>query len=187
MHCVTRVQLVLTAAVLDDAGTTPGDRIEHGSVIPAEVTPTLARLGVTVVTNPGFIYDRGDTYRSEVEAADRPSLYRCATLRDAGIGVAAGTDAPFGPPDPWVAVRASVSRETRAGAVLGPPERIDAASALSLFFGSAEAPARPRTVSPGAPGDLCVLFTPRRESLRELRAENVAASVVAGELIADNR
>ncbi len=72
-------------------------------------------------------------------------------------------------------------------AVLGPLERVDAASALSLFFGSADAPERPRTVSPGEPGDLCVLFTPRRESLRELRAENVAATVVAGEVIADNR
>jgi predicted amidohydrolase YtcJ len=187
VHCVTRVQLVLTTAVLEDVGATPADRIEHGSVIPAEVIPTLAKLGVTVVTNPGFIYDRGDTYRSEVAPADQPSLYRCATLRAAGVGVAAGTDAPFGPPDPWAAARAGTWRETRSGAVLGPLERIDAASSLSLFFGSADAPARPRTVSSGALGDLCVLFTPRRESLRELRAENVAATVVAGEVIADNR
>jgi predicted amidohydrolase YtcJ len=187
VHCVTRVQLVLTAAVLEDSGTIPGDRIEHGSVIPPEVIPTLATLGVTVVTNPGLIYERGDTYRTEVAPEDQQSLYRCATLRAAGVGVAAGTDAPFGSPDPWAAARASTSRKTRSGTVLGPLERIDAASALSLFFGSAETPAQPRSVSPGAPGDLCVLFTPRRESLRELRAENVAATIVAGEVIADNR
>ncbi len=36
VHCVTRVQLVLTLAALDLAGRDTGDRIEHGAVIPAE-------------------------------------------------------------------------------------------------------------------------------------------------------
>ena len=43
VHCVTRVQFVLTLAALDLAGRLPGDRIEHGAVIGADSLPDLAR------------------------------------------------------------------------------------------------------------------------------------------------
>ena len=60
VHCVTRVQLVLTLAALDAAGRLPGDRIEHGAVIPAESLPDLR--GLTVVTQPHFVAERGEQY-----------------------------------------------------------------------------------------------------------------------------
>jgi len=41
VHCVTRVQLLLALAAWDEAGARPGDRVEHGSVVPAE---SVARL-----------------------------------------------------------------------------------------------------------------------------------------------
>ncbi|MGO4428445.1 amidohydrolase, partial [Streptomyces sp. MCAF7] len=50
VHCVTRVQLLVTLLALDEAGPVAGDRIEHGSVIPVETIPWIRRLGVTVVT-----------------------------------------------------------------------------------------------------------------------------------------
>jgi len=187
VHCVTRLQIVLTVAVLEAAGCIPGDRIEHGAVIPFELMSVLQTLGVTVVTNPGFIYERGDTYAIEVDADDQADLYRCGTLRTAGIPVAAGTDSPFGPDDPWAVARTCRSRQTYSGMELGPGERIDAWAALSLFFGSAESPALPRTVSAGGIGDLCIMFTPMKETLRALSADDVAASVIMGEVIADNR
>jgi predicted amidohydrolase YtcJ len=187
VHCVTRVQVVLTATVLEDVGSIPGDRIEHGGVIPLELVPLLARLNVTVVTNPGFILDRGDRYLREVEAMEVPNLYRCASLRNAGVPVACGTDAPFGPGDPWAVAQTAVTRRTRSGESIGPEERVDPRTAISMFLGSSAFPATMRTVSPGAAGDLCLLYPPLREGLRELSVGNVAACVVAGEVIADNR
>lgn len=187
VHCVTGVQTVLTSTVLEDVGSIPGDRIEHGSVIPLGLVPALARLKVTVVTNPGFILDRGDHYLSDVEAFEVPNLYRCASLRNAGVSVACGTDAPFGPDDPWAVAQTAVSRKTRSGKSIGPEERVDPWTALSMFLGSSAFPATMRTVSPGAAGDLCLLFPPLREGLRELSVSNVAACIVGGELIADNR
>ena len=175
IHCVTRVQMVLATAVLEDAGTIPGDRIEHGAVIPIDLIPTLARLGVTIVTNPGFIYDRGDTYATEVAEDDRHALYRCASLRAAGVRVAAGTDAPFGPPDPWTVARTCTSRKTRSGMTISPNERVDGWTALSMFLGSPGSPATLRTVAPGQIGDLCILFTPLQESLKALSADNVGS------------
>ncbi|HXX89366.1 MAG TPA: amidohydrolase family protein, partial [Acidimicrobiales bacterium] len=157
VHCVTAVQLVLTVAALEVAGTRAGDRIEHGAVVPRDVLPRLAALRATLVVNPGLLFDRGDTYLDEVDERDLPDLLRGASLHAAGIPVAAGTDAPFGSPDPWLAVAAAHRRRTSAGRALGPEEALDEATALALFSGDPRDPARPRRVEVGAPGDLCIL------------------------------
>lgn len=199
VHCVTRVQAVLTMAALEMAGTRRGDRIEHASVLPAELVAAVARLGVTVVTNPGFVRERGDRYLREVDLGDQEDLYRCRTLVDAGAPVAAGTDAPFGPADPWAVVAAAVARRTRSGALLGPGEALSPGAALGLFLGAPGAPGRRRRVVPGAPADLCVLGVPASELWRLLQAgpdaggpvpqgaDLVASCVVGGEVVADQR
>jgi predicted amidohydrolase YtcJ len=189
VHCVTRLQLVATLAALDQAGSHPGDRIEHGGVIPAELRPDLRKFGVTVVTQPNFIAERGEQYRDEVEPDDLPLLYPCASLRAAGIHVAAGSDAPFGNADPWAAMRAAVHRRTASGTTLGPEERVDAATALGLFLGRPEAPATPRTIEPGAPADLCILDRPLDAVLEALasdddhRLDPVVTTIVAGRVV----
>jgi hypothetical protein len=71
--------------------------------------------------------------------------------------------------------------------VLGADERLDPLAALRLFLGSAEHPAAPRRLSVGSPADLCILFLPLQEALRSPSAEHVAATLVAGALVADNR
>ncbi len=157
VHLVTRAALLLALAAWDEAGTVPGDRVEHGSVIPPEVIPQLAGLGLTVVTQPGFVADRGDRYLADVDRRDLADLYRSASLIAGGVAVGAGTDAPYASPDPWRSIRAAVARVTPTGTVLGPGERVDSASALALFLGEAHAPGRPRRVRPGARGDLCLL------------------------------
>ena len=100
VHAVTRTALVLALAAFGDAGTRVGDRIEHASLTPPELVAPLVDLGLTVVTQPAFVLARGDSYLREVDQADRSDLYRCASLIDAGVQVAASSDAPFGPRGP---------------------------------------------------------------------------------------
>ena len=185
VHCVTAEALALLLAAWAEVGARPGDRIEHGAQVPAGALPVLADLGVTVVTQPGFVADRGDRYLAEVDPPDRADLWRCATLMEAGVPVAAGSDAPFGPADPWAAMAAAVDRRTTAGAVLGPEERVAADRALRLFLGSPEDPGGPpRRVEPGAPADLCVLDRCLSAALGDLAAVGVVATVVAGSVVA---
>ncbi|MFQ5417269.1 MAG: amidohydrolase family protein [Myxococcota bacterium] len=184
IHCVTRVQLVLAARALESAGAGQGDRIEHASVAPPEVVTLLSRLPLTVVTQPGFVYERGDVYLGDVEHGELPWLYRCRGFIEAGIALAAGTDAPFGEPDPWLAMRAAVRRRTRAGAELGPEEALDPEQALALFTSSAQAPgAAPRRLGVGEPADLCLLDRPWAEAREELSASMVRATVCRGRLV----
>ncbi|WP_235947967.1 amidohydrolase family protein [Candidatus Frankia alpina] len=177
VHCVTRVQTVLTLAALDIAGPRRGDRLEHGAVVPPELYGQLHRTGLVVVTQPNFIAERGDRYLVDVTDEDPASLYPAASLVRAGIGLAAGTDAPFGHPDPWRAIAAAVTRRTAAGIVLGADERLDAASALALFLTD---PADLTRVRLGARGDLCLLHRPLRAALRDPSAAQVRLTIVDG-------
>jgi len=177
VHCVTRVQLVLTLAALDAAGRLPGDRIEHGAVIRAETLPDLR--GLTVVSQPHFVGERGEQYASDVAPEDLPDLWRLRSLRAAGVAVAAGSDAPFGGADPWHVMRSATARPEN----LGPGEAIGPAAAIGLFLGEPSAPGTPRRVAPGRLADLVLLRCPPREAALSLASDRVAATFVGGELV----
>ncbi len=184
VHCVTRVQLVLTLSALRAAGSLPGDRIEHASVTPPDAMRLLAGLPVAVVTQPNFVRERGDEYAVLVDEPDRPWLYRGRGFLEAGVALGGGTDAPFGDPDPWAAMRASVERRTESGLCLGPEERLNPEQALALFTSSPEAPGgAPRAVEVGRPADLCLLDRPWSAARRGLSSEHVAATIRGGSLI----
>ena len=183
LHCVTAMQLVVTIAALRAAGTRPGDRIEHAAVVPDDCVADLAELGVVVVTQPNFIGERGDQYLADVPHDELPQLWRLASLIAAGIPVAMSTDFPFGDLDPWAAMRAAVRRDTPSGPALGPLERVDGATALTMFLGTPEHPTRPRSVSPGEPGDLCLLAGTPDDVRHELDAARVVATIVEGRAV----
>jgi predicted amidohydrolase YtcJ len=181
LHCVTVAQLVVSLAALREAGTRPGDRIEHAAMVPDDCVADLAALGVTVVTQPNFIAERGEEYRAEIPSDELPQLWRVCSLLDAGTPVALSTDAPFGDADPWASMRAAVHRRTLSGHVLGRTECVSPRTALAMFLGSAADPARPRHVAPGQPGDLCLLAAPRDVVLAELDAGLVTDTIIGGQ------
>ncbi|APE35591.1 hypothetical protein BOX37_18360 [Nocardia mangyaensis] len=179
VHCVTRVQLILTMTALDGAGVRLGDRIEHGAIIPVEAMAWLRANRVPVVTQPHFLVERGDHYRRAVPDQDRPDLWRLGSLLGARVGVAGGTDAPFGSADPWRLVHAAVDRESGRSAA----ERLSLRSAVSLFFGRPERPASPRTIAPGEVADLTLLAVPPEEVTAMLPNPPIAATVVDGRVV----
>ncbi|TJY58940.1 hypothetical protein E4T66_15200 [Sinimarinibacterium sp. CAU 1509] len=159
-HCVSRVDLTFALAALQAAGSRDGDRIEHASVAPPELVAQIAALGLTVVTQPLLVTERGDVYLREVAAEDQPWLYRLRAWLDAGVPLAASSDAPYGAPDPWAAMAAAMARRTRAGHVLGSAEALSAQQAVQGWLGRAETPGLPRRVAVGAPADLCLMAQP---------------------------
>lgn len=184
LHAASRVTVVLALAALDAAGTRPGDRLEHASVAPPEAAAWMARLGVTVVTQPGFVAAHGDRYLDEVEADDRPWLYRGQGFLAAGVALAAGSDAPFGPDDPWRSMQAAVDRCTAGGRRLSPAEALTPEAALALHTGSLDDPGGPpRRVAAGAVADLCLLSVPWVEARGHLTADLVTATIVEGALV----
>ncbi|HEY6395524.1 MAG TPA: amidohydrolase family protein [Candidatus Binataceae bacterium] len=132
-------------------------RIEHGGVITPEHIGRLTAVGAWVVTEPGFIYYRGRKYAEEPGLI--PHLYRAASLKSAGVSIAAGTDAPVTPARPLAAVAAAVSRATVDGVVLAPQERLSIDDAFALFTrnGARLARLQAGVVEPDHLADLIVL------------------------------
>lgn len=185
VHCATEVELVFTLAAFDSAGVQPGDRIEHASIAPDTAVSEIARLGLAVCSQPHFVAERGDIYRADVEPELQPLLYRLGAFRDAGVTLAAGSDAPFGGPDPWASMAAAVSRRTRDGALIGEAEALTPEQALDLYLRAPEALDQRRRVAVGATADLCLIDRPWARAREALADVQIRAAWVDGRMIFD--
>ncbi len=102
------------------------DRIEHCSLALPEQLDRIARLGVTVVTQPSFVTRRERKYRERLSLAEQQWLWPLASLLRRGIRVALSSDAPTVPADPAEWIQAATCRD------LAPAERVDEATARGL-------------------------------------------------------
>lgn len=118
------------------AGSIPRNRIEHCAECPPELLAKLWRQGVTVVTQPGFIYWRGESYRERVSPELLPHLYPITDLHQAGIPMAFGSDAPVIDPSPWPAIYSAITGRTAAGQ----PLFEDKAGGQPMFAGKTAGP-----------------------------------------------
>jgi predicted amidohydrolase YtcJ len=182
VHTVTRESLVLLVAALDEVGRHPADRIEHAALVPEELVPALR--GLAVVTQPGFLADRGDLFRREVPADEHADLYRCRSLLAAGVRLALSSDAPYGPVDPWEVIVAAATRRTPDGSPLGAGETVTARQALDAYLAAPDDPGGPpRRIVPGAPTDLVLLHGPLEKALTAPSAAVVRGTMVGGKWV----
>jgi predicted amidohydrolase YtcJ len=143
----------------------------------------LSELRVWVVTQPGFIYERGDAYMLDVASADKPWLYRGQGFLEAGVDLGAGTDAPYSDADPWLAIRTAVNRRTRDGQPLGLSEALSPERALALFTSPIEAPgAAPAVPSVGDLADFCLVDVPWTLFRDQLNREHVMLTLCRGKI-----
>ncbi len=189
IHCVTEVELVYALAAWREVGVRrdrdSADRVEHASLTPPALLEQIRDLGLTVVTQPHFVCERGDAYVRDIPPAQRAWLYRCASFRRQLTPLAGGSDAPFGHPDPWRAMAAAVTRRTSSGRLLGADEALTPEQALSLFLGALDDPAHARQIGVGQVADLCLLDCPWSQARNGLSSRHVRATLRDGRLIHD--
>lgn len=182
-HCTTETELVFTLAALDAAGSIAGDRIEHGGIVRDEHVAAMLDMGIAVVSQPHFIAERGEQYLADVEPELHAALYRLRSLAEAGLVLAAGSDAPFGSTDPWTAMRAAVSRSTASGQVIGEDEALDPEQALSLYLADPGNLAKHRRIAVGEAADLCLHSRPWAEARGRLDSADVGATIIGGRIV----
>lgn len=183
VHCVTEVELVFTLALFETAGARRGDRIEHASIVPADLAARMAALDLQACVQPHFVHRNGDRYLRDVEPHHHKNLYRLASLRRAGITLGGGSDAPYGSGDPWQAIRAAVLRSTLAGTPFTPDEALSPEDALALYLADPMDLSRQRQVTVGEAADLCLLGRPWHEARTRLTSADVRLTVVSGRIV----
>lgn len=183
VHCVTEVELIFTLALLEECGSLPGDRIEHVSVAAPELVARMAALGLHACVQPHFIAERGDRYLADVEPRHHDDLYRLRSLRNAGIALAGGSDAPYGSADPWKAMAAAVSRTTSGGTSIGAEEALTPEEALALYLTDPLDLTRERRIAVGGAADLCLLDRPWTVARESLCSTQVSVTWASGQLV----
>lgn len=136
-------------------------RIEHCSIVDDSLIQRLANAGVTPVPFGAFASLYGEAITEYYGAERAESVCAHKSMLAAGIAVAGSSDYPIVPIDPLLAVRSMVTRETAAGLVVGPSQRLDVVDALGVYtHGSAaatgEAGVKGR-LTPGRYADFVVL------------------------------
>ncbi|MSQ40907.1 MAG: amidohydrolase [Dehalococcoidia bacterium] len=163
-------------------------RVEHVSECPLEVARELGRHGWVVVTQPGFLSYNGDRYLQEVPQERQGWLYPLRRLLDSGVTVAASSDAPVVPPDPFAGLYAATTRRAPSGRAVNPGQEVGALEALRMYtINAAYAGCLEGSlgaIAVGKQADLVVLdqdpLAVDAEALKDLR---VLMTVLGGEVV----
>ena len=185
VHAVEADAVEASADVLDGARR---DRIEHCSECPPSVLRRLRGSGIVVVTQPRFIYDSGARYLCQAPDDMRPWLYRMRSLQEAGLVVAAGSDAPVSEPHPLLGMYAAMTRRAESGDVVGAEEAVTAETALAMHTVNAAYAARHEadrgTIEAGKLADLALIDRdPTAVEDDELLEARVRLTIVGGRVV----
>jgi predicted amidohydrolase YtcJ len=164
-------------------------RIEHGGAMYPHLIEKAARLGIVVVSQPGFLSILGDGFREAF--GDRGNLlYPFRSLRQAGVTVAGSSDAPVITASPLLGMRDAVLRKTRSGQVLGSGEQLTALEALEIYTRAGAFALRREgeigSLEPGKLADFVVLeANPIEVRVEEIADIGVLATVIGGRVCFD--
>lgn len=162
----------VTAAL--DAFTLSGavGTIEHAQLVRHADLARFARLGVIASVQPQHALDDRDIVGRHWEGQTSIG-YPLGALRDAGVELRFGSDAPVAALDPWQAMAAAVTRTDDEREPWHPEERLTRAQALQASVRTA--------LRPGEPADIALCGSdPLAASGAALRAMPVVATLVDG-------
>lgn len=166
-------------------------RIEHGGCFTGDLRSVAARLGIHVVSQPGFLSALGDGYLEAFGAVRTAGLYPYASLRDAGVLVAGSSDAPVIGASPLVAMRDAILRRTDGGGHVGEAESIPADEALAMYTRTAAYVIRHEdqvgSLEVGKLADFAVLDRDPLTAVAETLGETVVQRTVVGGVVTFSR
>ncbi|MBM2825120.1 MAG: Amidohydrolase 3 [Dehalococcoidales bacterium] len=163
-------------------------RIEHCSVCPPHLLERLQKLKVVIATQPPFLYYSGERYLVMLATDELPWLYRIRSWLDAGLVVAASSDSPVVPDNPFVGIYAAVTRQAASGQTLLPDERITARQALAMYtingaYASFEEDIK-GSISPGKLADMVLVSDdPTMIPPEQIKDIKVEMTILGGEVV----
>jgi len=165
----------------------PRHRIEHCTMVDDRLLAWMARLGVIALPFGSYIWQHGEKLRPFYgKRADR--MFAHGSFLQAGVKVAGSSDHPAGLYPPLLGVQSMVTRQTAAGEVIGPAEKIPLLEAFRMFsqyaaYATGEEHTRGR-LSPGMLADMVVLEQdPWMCPPDEISAIGIHRTIVGGRIV----
>jgi predicted amidohydrolase YtcJ len=173
-----RANAELLDAIDTLAGTYPGDRrwrIEHAQIVDPADLPRFARHGAIASMQPQHATSDWAMAAARLGPDRLAGAYAWRSMLDNGVPLAFGSDVPVEPADPFIGLKAALSRIDARGAPAGgwlPAQRIALAQALRAYGRGAAyagfAEDRFGNLAPGQRADFLILdrdivFTPPAE------------------------
>ena len=194
IHCIEEEAIAAAAKVVaTNRHPVLTDRLEHCAEGTPHLVDAIRTSGAAVVTNPGFLYHNGTSYRENVEHRLLPHLYPSGALHRAGIAVAFGSDAPVIDPNPWSAIYSAVTRCDRDGGALSSngsdtSQIVDLETALRMHTVAGAVAeglgAEKGTIAPGKLADLVLVETdPLAAEPEDLAGVETAMTVIGGQVV----
>ena len=154
-------------------------RIEHCGFISLAQIAEMKRLGMMPAPQPVFMHQFGDAYVEVLGEERSATAYPMASWTKAGLHPAASTDSPVSDFNPFNNLRATLTRRTTGGAVLGADECLDLETALTAMtwngaYASFDEDSR-GTLDDGMLADMAVLssdiFVAEPDAIAETKAD----------------
>jgi len=160
-------------------------RIEHGGVVTDSQVLEAARLGVGIVTQPGFMPELGVQMRQAMGTEREATIHRHRSLLDAGVLAGGSSDRPVATGVPLEIIQSMVERRDSSGTVVGANERVSIEQALWTYtVGSAQVTGTGHergSLAPGMLADYVVLAQdPLSTATEDLSSIDVGATVIGG-------
>ncbi|MFD6889249.1 amidohydrolase [Streptomyces sp. NPDC059957] len=160
-------------------------RIEHAGLIRPDQLPRFARLGVSAVVQPAFLYSFGDDYADVMGEERAPWMYRGRGFLDHGVTLVGSSDRPVTDGAPLRAIQFMVERASASGRAIGPGEAVTVEEALRAYTVAGAYACRwddrAGSLTPGKRADLVVLGDdPRYVDPSRISAIEVVETFVDG-------
>lgn len=115
----------------------PHARIEHVTEPSENAVNLAAKRGIAIATQPIFIFSEIESYKKNLGDARLKTTYPIRHLIDTGCFVGLSTDAPAtawsDPANPWINIKAAVTRKAYNGVDTGQKHRISLEEAILLY------------------------------------------------------
>lgn len=115
----------------------PHARIEHVTEPSENAVNLAAKRGIAIATQPIFIFCEIESYQKNLGDARLKTTYPIRHLIDTGCFVGLSTDAPAtawsDPANPWINIKAAVTRKAYNGVDTGQKHRISLEEAILLY------------------------------------------------------
>lgn len=108
-------------------------RIEHCSIIDADMVDRIQKIGAVPIPGTTFLYDMRPVYLENLGEERVRYAYAMRTFRDRGIVAAASTDAPVSLVNPMIGIQMMMTRHDRNGDAIFTEETLPLEDAIRAY------------------------------------------------------